>query len=86
MVGLGVAFAITGGVAVVLIVCAVLVFCRWLVQHTDSADSLKFVPPILRAMRDMLRLRQRPLSRVVGCAAHLVGRQVQLESSEVDPQ
>lgn len=42
------------------IVLPVLFFCGWLVTRTGSAESLKYVPPILRALFDLVRLRRRP--------------------------
>jgi hypothetical protein len=59
VVGLAIALAITAG-AVVLIVVSVLVFCGWLVMYTKSPEALRLVPPILRAMRDVVRFRPRP--------------------------
>jgi len=60
VVDLVVVFAITAAAAVVLIVVAVLVFCGWLVTYTKSPEALRHVPPILRAMRDLVRIRHRP--------------------------
>lgn len=58
------AFGITLAVAalltllLLLLLVVVLRFCKWLVIETGSAESLKYVPPILRALRDVIRVRQ----------------------------
>jgi len=54
---------VTFAVAVVVIVISVLFFCYRLVQYTRTADSLQYVPAILRALWGMLRFWQRPCPR-----------------------
>ncbi|MGH3721124.1 MAG: hypothetical protein ACRDRI_20200 [Pseudonocardiaceae bacterium] len=43
----------------VLIVLIVLHFCRWLVNFTGKTESLREVAPVLRALRDLVRVRRR---------------------------
>lgn len=43
----------------VLIVLIVIIFCWWLVRFTGKAESLREVAPVLRGLRDLVRLRRR---------------------------
>jgi len=43
----------------VLIVLIVFGFCCWLVNFTGKAESLREVAPVLRALRDLVRVRRR---------------------------
>lgn len=43
----------------VLIMLIVFHFCRWLVNFTGKAESLREVAPVLRALQDLVRARRR---------------------------
>jgi hypothetical protein len=56
---LGLASALVLAAMPVLIVLIVFHFCRWLVNFTGKAESLREVAPVLRALRDLVRARRR---------------------------
>lgn len=60
-VALSLALALTVVLAAmpVLTVLIVFHFCRWLVRFTGKAESLREVAPVLRALRDLVRVRRR---------------------------